>query len=424
MQAPPTARDILVLAQIVDLVREAEGATRSWIEAETGLGRAVVNDRLAEGIDLGIIEELEPVAEKGRRGRPSRSLRFRAEAGVILSACLGAGSMHAAVSDLDGEPIAKVFRNIDVSHGPETTLRLVHRTFQRLLARAGSDPGAVWGIAVGVPGPVEFSSGRVVAPPIMPGWDGFDVRSWFHERYGAPVWVDNEVNLMAFGEWARGEPQERRDLLYVKVATGIGAGLITNGHLHRGDNGAAGDIGHVHVTDDRKAVCRCGKTGCLEAVAGGWAMLNRLEVAARAGKSPYLKSLLDERGHLILSDLGHAEAHGDTIVTTMSRQNARVTGQAIAGVVNFANPGTLVLGGGVMRGTSLFFDTFRDTVLESTIELASRGLTIRPASLDFYEGAIGGALLAVEQLFRPSTMRLWLADGDPRVRVDEIHDAA
>lgn len=423
MQAPPTARDILVLAQIVDLVRETDGASRSWIEAETGLGRAVVNDRLAEGIELGIIEELEPVAEKGRRGRPSRSLRFRAEAGVVLSACLGAGAMHVAVSDLDGEPIAKAYRDNPVSEGPEVTLRIVHRTFQRLMAKAAPE-ARVWGVAIGVPGPVEFQTGRVVAPPIMPGWDGFDVRGWFRERYGAPVWVDNEVNLMAFGEWARGEPRERRDLLYVKVATGIGAGLVTNGHLHRGDNGAAGDIGHVHVTDDRKAVCRCGKTGCLEAVAGGWAMLNQLEVAARAGKAPWLASRLEEHGRLELLDLGRAEEHGDTIVARLSARNARITGQAIAGVVNFANPGTLVLGGGVMRGSMLFFDTFRDTVLENTIELASRGLTIRPASLDFFEGAIGGALLAVEQLFRPSTMRLWLADGDPRVRVDEIHDAA
>ena len=423
MQAPPTARDILVLSQIVDLVRETDGATRSWIESETGLGRAVVNDRLSEGIELGILEELEPVAEKGRRGRPSRSLRFRAEAGVVLSACLGAGAMHAAVSDLDGEPIVKMYRENDVSAGPEATLRIVNKTFQRLLAKAGP-VGDVWGIAIGVPGPVEFRTGRVVAPPIMPGWDGFDVRSWFQERYGAPVWVDNEVNLMAFGEWARGEPQERRDLLYVKVATGIGAGLVTNGHLHRGDNGAAGDIGHVHVTDDKKAVCRCGKVGCLEAVAGGWAMLNRLEAAARAGKAPWLASQLQEHGRLSLMDLGLAEQNGDTIVATMSRDNARITGQAIAGVVNFANPGTLVLGGGVLRGTSLFFDTFKQTVLDSTIELAARALTVRPASLDFFEGAIGGALLAVEHLFRPSTMRLWLADGDPRSAVDDIHDAA
>ncbi len=423
MQAPPTARDILVLAQIVDLVRSTEGATRSWIEAETGLGRAVVNDRLAEGISLGVLEELDPVPEPGRRGRPSRSLRFRADAGVVLSASLGATSMYACVADLEGNALATVNREIDVAQGPEPTLKSVHRIFQRLLSKA--DAGAeVWGIAIGVPGPVEFRTGRVVAPPIMPGWDGVDVRAWFQQRYGAPVWVDNEVNLMAYGEWARGEPQERRDLLFVKVATGIGAGLVTNGHLHRGDSGAAGDIGHVHVTDDKKVVCRCGKTGCLEAVAGGWALLNHLEAAARAGKAPWAAQRLAEAGELTLGDLATAEAHGDRMVSRLARENARITGQAIAGVVNFANPGTLVLGGGAIRGSSLFFDTFRETVLENTIELATRNLTIRPASLGFYEGAIGGALLAIDHLLRPAALRVWLADGDPRARVDEIHAVA
>jgi predicted NBD/HSP70 family sugar kinase len=199
---------------------------------------------------------------------------------------------------------------------------------------------------------------------------------------------------------------------------------VTNGHLHRGDNGAAGDIGHVHVTDDKKAVCRCGKVGCLEAVAGGWAMLRALDTAARSGRSPWLAAQLAERGHLVPSDLGLAAAAGDPLVRKAMLKSARVTGQAIAGVVNFANPGTLVLGGGSLRGSSLFFDAFRDTVLENTIELASRGLTIRPASLDFYEGAIGGALLAVDQLFRAATLRLWLADGSPRERVGAIHEAA
>src|SRR3712207_3399776 len=123
---------------------------------------------------------------------------------------------------------------------------------------------------------MDYPTGRVVVPPAIPGWAGFDVRSWFTTRYGVPVWVDNEVNLAALGEWERGVPRERRDLLYVKVSTGIGSGLVTGGRLHRGDSGAAGDIGHVRVTDDPAARCRCGRTGCLEAVAGGWALVRRL----------------------------------------------------------------------------------------------------------------------------------------------------
>ena len=133
----------------------------------------------------------------------------------------------------------------------------------------------MWAVSVGLPAPTDHPTGRVVTPQTIPGWAGFDARSWFSARYDAPVWVDRETNLRALGEWERGEPQERRDLLYVKVATGIGSGLVTGGRLHRGDSGAAGDIGHVRVTDDPAAVCRCGKTGCLEAVAGGWALVRR-----------------------------------------------------------------------------------------------------------------------------------------------------
>ncbi len=420
--ASPSARDVLVLAQIVDLVRTGSAGTRPQLEAVTGLGRTVVNDRVREGVDLGILVGEEPAASHQRRGRPSRTVRFNSGAGAVLVACLGAVSLHAAVSDLDGRSRAATFRSIDVQDGPEPVLRTVRRVFDQLLRRVGSPP--VWAVTVGLPGPVDPANGRVVAPPIMPGWDGWDVRSWFHDRYDAPVWVDNEVNLMALGEWARGEPQERRDLLYVKVATGIGSGLVTQGRLHRGDSGAAGDIGHVRVTDDPAVTCRCGKTGCLEAVAGGWALVRELTQRARAGASPSLAARLAEQGHLSAEDVGRAAAAGDAVARDGVARAARVAGTAIAGVVNFANPGTLVLGGGAIRWSPLFFDEFRHAVRNGAIELAVRNLTIRTASLDFAEGTVGGALLAAHNLFRPEALRLWLADGTPVPSARQLHDVA
>jgi predicted NBD/HSP70 family sugar kinase len=236
--------------------------------------------------------------------------------------------------------------------------------------------------------------------------------------------VENEVNAMALGEWERGAPQERRDLLFVKVATGIGAGLVTNGRLHRGDSGAAGDIGHVRVTDDPVAVCRCGKTGCLEAVASGWAMLRTLSGHARSGASPLLAQRLAERGHLVPADIGYAAEAGDELVHAAVGTAARLTGRTIAGVVNFANPGTLVLGGGAIRYGSVFFERFRDAVLAGTIELAARNLTIRTASLDFHEGTVGGALLAADRLLRPESLRVWLADGSPVGSAQRLQNAA
>lgn len=412
MQPPPSARDILVLAQIVDLVRAGAATTRPDLEAITGLGRTVVNDRVREGVELGVLAEVEAAPSGQRRGRPSRSIRFRTEAGVLLAASLGEVSLHAAVTDLDGRDLAREFRSIDVADGPEKALRAVHESFRRLLKKVGS-PAPVWAIGVGLPSPIDYATGRVVTPRTIPGWAGFDVRSWLAGRYDVPVWVDNEVNLMALGEWERGEPQERRDLLYVKVATGIGSGLVTDGRLHRGDSGAAGDIGHVRVTDDPSAVCRCGKTGCLEALAGGWALVRALTGRARAGDSPFLADRLAAQGHLTAEDIGQATEAGDEVARSVVTTAARVTGTAIAGVVNFANPGTLVLGGGVIRDSPLFFEEFRSAVLDGAIELATQRLTIRTASLAETGGTTGAALLAAENLLRPAALQIWLADGTP-----------
>src|SRR4051794_6354893 len=419
---PPSARDVLVLAQIVDLVRSGAGTTRPELEGVTGLGRTIVNDRVREGIDLGVLAEVEAAPSGQRRGRPSRSIRFRTEAGVVLAASLGEVSLHAAVTDLDGRDLVREFRSIDVGDGPEKVLGTVHASFRRLLRRIEGAP-PVWAVGIGLPSPMDVATGQVVTPPILPGWAGFDVRSWFATRYDAPVWVDNEVNLMALGEWERGEPQERRDLLYVKVATGISSGLVTAGRLHRGDSGAAGDIGHVRVTDDPAALCRCGKTGCLEAVASGWALVRTLTERARAGDSPFLAQRLKAQGHLTAEDIGQATAAGDEVVRSVVTSAARVTGSAIAGVVNFANPGTLVLGGGVLR-TGLFYEEFRRAVLEGAIELASQNLTVRPASLADTEGTTGAALLATENLLRPAALQIWLGEGTPVPAAARLHSAA
>lgn len=422
-QPAPSARDILVLAQIVDLVREGSAATRPELEAATGLGRTIVNDRVREGVELGVLAEVDAAPSGQRRGRPSRSIRFRTEAGLILAACLGEVSLHAAVTDLDGHALATDFRAIDITDGPEVVLSAVHEVFAGLLRTVGGEI-PVWAIGIGLPSPVDFATGRVVTPPILPGWSGFDVRSWFSNRYAAPVWVDNEVNLMALGEWERGIPQERRDLLYVKVATGISSGLVTDGHLHRGDTGAAGDIGHVRVTDDPSALCRCGKTGCLETVAGGWALVRTLTERARAGDSPALAERLAEKGHLTGEDIGLAVAWGDEVAESAVTTAARVAGATIAGVVNFANPGTLVLGGGATRYSPLFFAEFRQAVLDRTIELAARDLTIRTASLQFAEGTTGAALLAARQVLAPAALRIWLADGSPVGSAERLQAAA
>src|SRR4051794_17088412 len=249
------------LLRIVNMVRTGDAATRPEIGRVTGLGRGVVTQRVDHAISMGYLEDGEFGASSG--GRAPRTLRFRGERGRIVVCALGALHIHVGVAMLEGDVIDQSHAIWDIARGPAETLDKALAMVDELLARTPDAP--VWGIGVGVPGPVDFATGRPVAPPIMPGWNGFDVRRRFQQKYQAPVWVDNDVNLLAFGERAHRQ-DDHLDLIYCKIGSGIGAGLLSQGRIHRGVNGAAGDIGHVRVPDS-DAVCRCGKIGCLEAVA-------------------------------------------------------------------------------------------------------------------------------------------------------------
>ena len=404
----PSPQDAYVYGRLVNLVRSARALTRSALERESGLGRKVVAQRVQQAIDVGLLEDGDLASSGGERGRPARLLRFRASAGHVFVGQVSAIEMTAAVATLDGTIMSSRHEVWDAAQGPEATLEVLDGLFVRLARQTRTRP---WAFGIGVGGPVDFGTGRLVAPPILPGWDGFSARSWLRERYDAPVWVDNDVNLMALGEWHRGAPRDGRDLLYVHLDQGVGAGLVSHGFVFRGETGAAGDIGHVQVTAEPSVVCRCGRVGCLEAVAGGWTLIR--ELTARAADSPFLAARLAERGELMAQDIGAAAAAGDPVATEPVLRSARTVGQTTANLVNFVNPGTVVLGGGARRAGDEVFRVFEQAIRTRVSPLAGQRLRIRPASLDFQEGLIGGAILAIEQLFGPDAVGLWIENGSP-----------
>ncbi len=404
--ATPSPQDAYIHGRLVNLVRTGRALTRPALEQVTGLGRKVVAQRVQQAIDVGLLEDGDLAPSSG--GRPSRLLRFRAEAGHVYVGLMSAVEIWVAVATLDGVLVASLHEEWDAARGPEATLEVLDGMFGRLARKTRTEP---WAFGIGVGGPVDFGTGRLVAPPILPGWDGFSVRAWLRERYDAPAWVDNDVNLMALGEWHRGQPRDGRDLLYVYVDQGVGAGLVSQGLVFRGQDGAAGDIGHVQVTEDPEVVCRCGRQGCLEAVAGGWGLIRSL--TARAAESPLLSARLAERGELSAQDIGRAAQAGDPVAREAVLRSSRVVGQATASLVNFVNPGTVVLGGGVIRVGADVVRVFEETIRARVSELAGRHLSIRTASLGFDEGLVGGAILAIEHLFSPDSLGLWIEDGSP-----------
>ena len=341
-------------------MRLGRSGSRAELVARTGLSRGVVAQRVAELIDSGLLIEGDPGPSTG--GRPPRPLSFRAHAGLLLVADLGATSIDVALTTLDGRILGHLVEPADIAAGPETVLHRVDVLFERLQASTAGLAPRVWAIGIGVPGPVEFRTGRSISPPIMPGWDGYPVRERFAARYGAPVWVDNDVNMLALGEWRSGIAAGYDNVVVVKVGTGIGAGVISDGRLHRGAQGAAGDVGHIQIAGARTVVCRCGNTGCLEAIAGGAALARDGEEAARSGRSNRLAAILDRSGSVTAEDVAVAASFGDPVALLLLQDAGRQVGAMLAAVVNFFNPALIVIGGGVARSGDALLAAIRETV--------------------------------------------------------------
>jgi len=399
------------LVSVLDEIRLGRSRSRSELVMRTNLGRAIVARRVQELIDRGLVIEGEVGRSTG--GRPPRQLAFRADAGHVLVADLGATSIDVAVTSLDGRILGHHDEPARIEDGPERCLDRVEALFGSLLRTTQDIPGRLWGIGIGVPGPVEFESGRPISPPIMPGWDGYPIRQRFTERYGAPVWVDNDVNVLALGEWRSGVAAGHDNVVVVKIGTGIGAGIIYGGRLHRGAQGSAGDVGHIQVTEDSSVVCRCGNVGCLEALAGGAALAKAGEAAAIEGRSGRLEVALDQHRTVTAEDVARAASAGDPVAIELLRFAGARVGSMLASIVNFFNPSLIVIGGGVANSPDHLMAAIRETIYRRSLPLATRDLSIRRSSLGGLAGVIGASSMVVDQVFSRASIARWIEAGDP-----------
>ena len=378
------------LGEVLGLFRTQRSLTRADVMQLTGLSRSTVNQRLDALLTAALVVPSGEGSPTG--GRPASRFTFNGDRGVLLVADIGATGMRTALCNLRGEVSAESELAIDVAVGPQKVLSAADEMFTRLLADAGRSATEVHGIGIDVPGPVDFDSGQVVSPPIMSGWDRYDIPGWFAGRYGCPVLVDKDVNAMAFGEQRTAYP-EIRQLLMLKAGTGIGAGMILGGEVYRGADGAAGDIGHVQVTVDgaeSEPVCRCGNTGCVEAYAGGWALVRDLRAAGHD------VTTVDDAVNLIRT--------GDVTAVRLARRAGRILGHAIADAVSLFNPGVVVIGGQLARIEEQLFAGIREMVYRRSLPLATRKLQIVASTLGTRAGLVGLALLLADGIFAPERM--------------------
>jgi predicted NBD/HSP70 family sugar kinase len=248
----------------------------------------------------------------------------------------------------------------------------------------------------------------------MPGWDAFPVRRVTERHFGVPIWVDNDVNIMTLGAWHETRQAAGDNVLLIKAGTGIGAGLISRGRLHRGANGAAGDFGHIAIDDRSAVLCRCGNLGCLEAYAGGWAVARDARDSARSGESSYLRDLLLRDQPITIEAVITGSNHGDRTCRELMQRAGTLIGRQLATMVSFFNPSTVFISGSMIRTGPVFLEPLTEQVRRRAMPLAAAELVIREAPLQHYEGVIGGGVNAVDEILAPRRLAAWLPSGSPR----------
>ncbi|MPZ85447.1 MAG: ROK family protein [Actinophytocola sp.] len=370
--------------EVFQLLRDGRPRTRAELAAETGLARSTIAERIERLLASGLLRPTDKAGSTG--GRPPTMFSFNPTARVVLAADIGATHARVALTDLTGDVLAEDETKVDLAVGPEAVLGYVADTCQGLLARTGRSPGDLLGIGVGLPGPVEHSTGRPVIPPIMPGWDGFDVKGHLRDHLGVQTLVDNDVNLMALGEHKTHWP-DSPNMIFVKVATGIGSGLISDGRLHRGSRGSAGDMGHVQVPHGADVPCRCGNLGCLEAVASGAAIAARLTAAGIPASTS--------------SEVVALARTGSVDAVQQIRQAGRDIGEVLATAVSLFNPSVIVVGGSLSQAGEHLIAGVREVVYRRSLPLATTELRIVQSRAGNRAGVVGAATMVIDHALSP-----------------------
>jgi glucokinase len=376
------------VSELFQLLRDGAPRTRAQLAKSTGLARSTVAARVDELMRLGLVTPVEGAASTG--GRPPSQFALNPAARVVLAIDLGASHATVAVLDLSADIIAERTDALDIALGPERVLGHAIEVGAALLASAGRASADIGAVGIGVPGPVEHSTGRPANPPIMPGWNNFDVPGWVAQHLDVPVLVDNDVNIMALGERAISWPGSEH-LVFVKVATGIGAGIISGGRLVRGAQGVAGDIGHVRVARGSAVPCTCGNRGCLEALASGPAIARSLREAG-----------LDAADG---NDVVELVKHGNIDAIQAVRQAGRDIGEVLTACVSLMNPSVIAIGGSMARVGEHLIAGVREIVYTRSTPLATERLAIVHSAAADKAGILGAGMLAIEHALAPESLQ-------------------
>ncbi|MFD6228791.1 ROK family protein [Streptomyces sp. NPDC060232] len=367
------------LERVVRAVRLAGSLTQAEIARTTGLSAATVSNIVRELKDGGTVE----VTDTSAGGRRARSVSLSGDAGIVIGVDFGHTHLRVAVGNLAHQVLAEESEPLDVDASWADGFDRAEALVGRLIDGIGVGLDKVIGVGLGVPGPIDVESGTLGSTAILPGWAGINPRQELSQRLGVPVYVDNDANLGALGELVWGSGRGVKDLAYIKVASGVGAGLVINGQIYRGPGGTAGEIGHITL-DESGPVCRCGNRGCLETFA-----------AAR-----YVLPLLQgtHGPELTMERVVELARGGDPGCRRVITDVGRHIGSGVASLCNLLNPSRVVLGGSLAEAGELVLSPIRESVGRYAIPSAARQLSVLTGSLGGRAEVLGALALVLSEM--------------------------
>jgi predicted NBD/HSP70 family sugar kinase len=386
-ESPSTLRE-LNRRRVVDTLRELGVASRAEVARRTGLSRTTVSGLVSEMRQEGlIVDRPEAEGDQHGAGRPPTLIGLGAPAGAALGIDFGKRHLAVAVADLSHTVLAEDRREMDEGFDFGRGMDVAASMVDELLADAGLERADLIGVGVGLPGPIHFPSGQVESSEILPGWVGVHVAEEMRSRLGVVVHVDNDANLGALAELFWGAGSGASDLVYLKVATGIGAGIVVGGRLFHGAGGTAGEIGHLTI-DENGPICRCGNRGCLETFAAGDALVELMRTSL---------------GHeLTAEEIVERAADGDAGCRRAIADSGRHIGSAVASVCNILNPGRVVVGGSVGQAGELLLAEMREAVRRRAVLSAAEDVEIVAGVLGERAEVLGAVALILGDVEHPA----------------------
>jgi predicted NBD/HSP70 family sugar kinase len=378
--------------RVIDALRQHGVASRAELSRSTALSRSTISTIVSDLLEAGLAAERDgQPAREAQAGRPPVMISLEPSAGLAVGIDFGHRHLRVAVADLSHTVLAERWCEMDVDHSADQGLARAAEFVDEVLTEAGAERDRALGAGMGLPAPIDRATGSVQASSILPGWVGVDAAAEARHRLGMPVEVENDANLGALAELVWGAAEGRSEVAYIKVSTGIGAGLISGGRLQHGVGGTAGEIGHMLVAEGGP-VCRCGNRGCLETLASSRAIAGLL--SASRGEEVSTRRLLE------------LCADGDAAAQRLIGDAGRAIGIAVANLCNIINPECVIVGGDLSAAGETLLGPLREEARRNAIPSAAGNLEIVPGVLGERAEMLGALALVMSESDRFSVSEL------------------